>query len=76
MSREKASHARQARPRSIRFTLTILTIIPLLSLAALWAYAASSTIGGALAQRAYDKENNATGGPDSVRSTSSSRSAR
>jgi signal transduction histidine kinase len=66
MSREKASHARQARPRSIRFTLTILTIIPLLSLAALWAYAASSTIGGAFAQRAYDKENNATGGPDSV----------
>ena len=66
MSREKASHARQARPRSIRFTLTILMIIPLLSLAALWAYAASSTIGGAFAQRAYDKENNATGGPDSV----------
>ncbi|HEX3960886.1 MAG TPA: sensor histidine kinase [Trebonia sp.] len=66
MSREKASHARQARPRSIRFTLTGLMIIPLVSLTALWAYAASSTIGGAFAQRAYDKENNATGGPDSV----------
>ena len=66
MSREKASHARQARPRSIRFTLTSLMIIPLISLIALWAYAATSTIGGAFAQRAYDKENNATGGPDST----------
>jgi signal transduction histidine kinase len=64
--RESASHARQAQPRSIRFTLTSLMIIPLISLIALWAYAATSTIGGAFAQRAYDKENNATGGPDSV----------
>ena len=63
MSREKASHARRARPRSIRFTLTSLMIIPLISLIALWAYAATSTIGGAFAQRAYDTENNDTGGP-------------
>ena len=48
MSREKASHARQGRPRSIRFTLTALMVVPLLSLTALWAYAASSTVGGAL----------------------------
>jgi signal transduction histidine kinase len=41
-------------------------VIPLLSLIALWAYAATSTIGGAFAQRAYEKENNATGGPDSA----------
>ena len=40
--------------------------LPLLSLVALWAYAATSTIGGALAQRAYDRENNTTGGPDTV----------
>ncbi|MDX6340560.1 MAG: hypothetical protein QOH87_698 [Trebonia sp.] len=63
MSREKASHARRARPRSIRFTLTSLMVIPLISLIALWAYAATSTIGGAFAQRAYDTENNDTGGP-------------
>jgi signal transduction histidine kinase len=63
MSREKASHARQARPRSIRFTLTSLMVIPLISLIALWTYAATSTVGGAFAQRAYDTENKDTGGP-------------
>jgi signal transduction histidine kinase len=63
MSREKASHARRARPRSIRSTLTILMVIPLISLIALWTYAATSTIGGAFAQRAYDTENRDTGGP-------------
>jgi hypothetical protein len=41
-------------------------VIPLISLIALWAYAATSTIGGAFAQRAYDTENSATGGPDSA----------
>jgi signal transduction histidine kinase len=41
-------------------------VVPLISLIALWAYAATSTIGGAFAQRAYDKENSATGGPDSA----------
>ena len=72
MSREKApapptaSHARRARPRSIRSTLISLMVIPLISLMALWAYAATSTIGGAFAQRAYDTENSATGGPDSA----------
>jgi signal transduction histidine kinase len=66
MSREKASHARQGRPRSIRFTLTTLMVVPLLSLAALWAYAATSTVGGALAQRAFDKSNSTIGGPDSA----------
>ena len=41
-------------------------VIPLISLTALWAYAATSTIGAALAERAFDTENNATGGPDSA----------
>jgi signal transduction histidine kinase len=41
-------------------------VVPLISLIALWAYAATSTIGGAFAQRAYDTENSATGGPDSA----------
>src|SRR3984957_13077081 len=59
----KASHARRARPRSIRSTLISLMVIPLISLVALWAYAATSTIGGAFAQRAYDTENRDTGGP-------------
>jgi signal transduction histidine kinase len=66
MSRVKASHARRARPRSIRSTLIGLMVVPLISLMALWAYAATSTIGGAFAQRAYDAENSATGGPDSA----------
>ena len=41
-------------------------ILPLISLTALWAYAATSTVGAAFAQRAYDELNNATGGPDSA----------
>ena len=48
-----------------RLSLSLM-VIPLISLIALWAYAATSTIGGAFAQRAYDTENNATGGPDSA----------
>jgi signal transduction histidine kinase len=63
MSREKGSHARRTRPRPIRYTLTSLMVIPLISLIALWAYAATSTVGGALAQRAYNTENRDTGGP-------------
>jgi hypothetical protein len=41
-------------------------VIPLISLIALWTYTATSTIGGAFAQRAYDTENNDTGGPGQV----------
>ena len=76
MSREKASHARQARPRSIRFTLTSLMVIPLISLIALWTYAATSTIGVAFAQRAYDTENNDIGGPGQALLVQLCRSAR
>ncbi len=35
----------------------ILLVIPLVSLVALWAYAASSTVGGALAKRNSDTVN-------------------
>ena len=42
---------RTARQRSIRSTITILLVIPLLSLIALWAYAAVSTVGGAIANK-------------------------
>lgn len=52
-----------ARQRSIRSTITILLIIPLLSLIALWAYAATSTVGGALAERNADTLNTDIGGP-------------
>jgi hypothetical protein len=44
-------HGRAARQRPIRTTITILLVIPLRSLVALWAYAATSTVGGALARR-------------------------
>jgi len=52
-----------ARQRSIRSTLTILLVIPLLSLIALWAYAATSTVGGAIAKRNTDTLNRLLGAP-------------
>jgi signal transduction histidine kinase len=54
---------RTARQRSIRSTITVLLIIPLLSLIALWAYAASSTVGGALAKQTSDTINREFGAP-------------
>jgi signal transduction histidine kinase len=49
-----AVRTRTPRPRSIRFTLAALLIIPLLSLVGLWAYAASLTLGNALTDRQYN----------------------
>jgi len=60
-----AGHRRKERParqRSIRSTILILLVIPLASLVALWAYAASSTVGGALAKRNADIVNSHLGG--------------
>jgi len=54
---------RRRRQRPIRATLTVLLVIPLLSLIALWAYAASSTVGGALAKRNSDTVNSDIGAP-------------
>ena len=54
---------RTARQRSIRSTITILLVIPLLSLIALWAYAAVSTVGGAIANKNDDTLNQITGAP-------------
>ena len=45
LSRGAFGTGRAARQRSIRSTITILLVIPLLSLIALWAYAAVSTVG-------------------------------
>jgi signal transduction histidine kinase len=55
-----------ARQRSIRSTITILLVIPLLSLIALWAYAATSTVGGAIAKRNADTINRELGAPMQV----------
>ena len=52
-----------ARQRSIRSTMTILLVIPLLSLAAIWAYAAVGTIGPALAKQHADTLNQDIGAP-------------
>ena len=54
---------RAARQRSIRSTITILLVIPLLSLIALWAYAAVSTVGGAIANKNDNTLNQLTGAP-------------
>src|SRR6266700_592474 len=54
---------RQGRQRPIRSTLTVLLVIPVVSLIALWAYAASTTVGGALAKRNSDTVNKDIGGP-------------
>jgi signal transduction histidine kinase len=54
---------RASRQRSIRSTIMILLVLPLVSLVALWAYAASSTVGGALAKRNSDTVNKDIGGP-------------
>jgi len=53
----------RGRQRPIRSTLTILLVIPLVSLIALWAYAASSTVGGAIGKRNSDTANKAIGAP-------------
>ena len=54
---------RQGRQRPIRSTLTVLLVIPLVSLVALWAYAASSTVGGVIAKRHSDTANRIIGAP-------------
>jgi len=54
---------RTARQRSIRSTITILLVIPLLSLIALWAYAAVNTVGGAIANENDQTLNQITGAP-------------
>jgi signal transduction histidine kinase len=46
-----AVRTRPRRTRSARFTLAALLVIPLISLVALWAFAASLTIGPALTER-------------------------
>ena len=54
---------RQGRQRPIRSTLTVLLIIPVASLIALRAYAASTTVGGAIAKQNSDTVNKDIGAP-------------
>ena len=59
----RPSPARQGRQRSIRSTITILLVLPLISLIALWAYAAASAVGGAVTKLNADTINKDVGGP-------------
>jgi signal transduction histidine kinase len=52
-----------ARQRPIRATLTVLLVIPLVALVALWAYAAFTTIGPYIAQRNGNTETRLLAGP-------------
>src|ERR1700722_10972782 len=61
--RSSGGYDRAGRQRSIRSTITILLVIPLLSLIALWAYAAVSTVGGAIANQNDNTLNQEVGGP-------------
>jgi signal transduction histidine kinase len=54
---------RPTRTQSIRLTLAGLLIIPLISLVALWGYAASISVGDAIAKQNYDTQNTDTGAP-------------
>jgi Nitrate and nitrite sensing len=58
-----ASHSRPVRQRPIRVTLTVLFLVPLISLIALWGYAATGTISDAITKRNSDTANKDIGGP-------------
>ena len=58
-----ASHGRPVRQRPIRVTLTVLFLVPLVSLIALWGYAATGTIGSVIGKRNSDTVNKDVGGP-------------
>lgn len=49
-----AAHTQQTRTRPMRLTLASLLVIPLVSLLALWVFAASQTLGNALRERDYN----------------------
>nr|MDQ2876950.1 nitrate- and nitrite sensing domain-containing protein [Actinomycetota bacterium] len=48
------ARTRPARTRSMRFTLTALLVVPLVSLLALWSFGTSVTLGNALRDRNYN----------------------
>ena len=58
-----AARKRSARTRSIRLTLAGLLVVPLISLAGLWAFAASVTLGPALQEHNYNRQYGTVGRP-------------
>jgi signal transduction histidine kinase len=52
-----------SRPRPIRLTLVGLFVVPMLSLLALWGYAASVTLGNAIQERDYSAQDAMVGTP-------------
>ena len=54
---------RAARTRSIRLLLALLLIVPLVSLLALWVFAASVTLSSAIQERNFNTQDNTIGAP-------------
>src|SRR5215469_7753370 len=52
-----------ARTRSIRLMLAVLFIVPLVSLLALWVFAASITLSSAIQERNFNTQDNTIGAP-------------
>ena len=59
----EASHGRPVRQRPIRVTLTVLFLVPLVSLIALWGYAATGTIESVIGKQNSNTVNKEFGGP-------------
>ena len=57
------SPRRPARTRSIRLLLALLLIVPLVSLLALWVFAASVTLSSAIQERNFNAQDNTIGAP-------------
>src|SRR5262249_41606670 len=58
-----AEPTQQARPRSIRALLVVLFVVPLVSLLALWGFAASVTLSSAIQEHNFTVQNQLYGGP-------------
>ena len=57
------SPAQPARTRSIRLMLAVLFVVPLISLLALWGFAASVTLSSAIQERNFNAQDNTIGAP-------------
>jgi hypothetical protein len=57
-----AARLRRKRQRSIRVLLTLIFIVPLVSLLGLWAFAASVTVSNAIQEHNFNSENRMYGG--------------
>ena len=57
------SPVQPARTRSIRLMLAVLFVVPLISLLALWGFAASVTLSSAIQERNFNAQDNTIGAP-------------